>query len=104
MNFAEWNSLPENERKQKCQYLDPYDDQDLFEGVENAFCEAYGEQTGVNSVNCGLGPFLGPYNSIVVDVTKGQAETNLPEIFLGFPVITLDGLANNPQTENTVKS
>jgi hypothetical protein len=88
MNFTEWSALPENERKQKCQYLDPYDDQDLFKGVENAFREAYGEQPGVNGVHCGLGPFIGPYNCIVVDMTEGQSEPNLPEVFLGFPVIT----------------
>jgi len=88
MNFTEWSSLPENEQIQKCQYLDPYEDQDLFEGVENAFRKAYGEQPGVNSVHCGLGPFLGPYNSIVVDTTGGQSGTNLPEVFLGFPVMT----------------
>ncbi len=88
MNFAEWSSLPENEQKQKCQYLDPYDDKDLFKSVENEFGKAYGEQPGVNSVHCGLGPFLGPYNCIVVDITEEQSETNLPEVFLGFPVIT----------------
>jgi len=88
MNFTEWSSLPENEQKQKCQYLDPYDDKVLFEGVENAFWETYGEQHSVNSVHCGLGPFLGPYNCIVVGITEEQSDANLPEVFLGFPVIT----------------
>ena len=87
MNFAKWRALPEDERKEKCQHLDPYDDQDLFKGIEKAFMEAYGEQPGINGVQCGLGPFIGPYNCIVVEITEEQVSTNLPEVFLGFPVI-----------------
>ena len=86
MNFSQWTALSENEQRRKCQYLDPYDDRDLFKSVENAFWEAYGGK-GLTGVQCGLGPFIGPYNCLVVDVAEAQSETNLPEVFLGFPVI-----------------
>jgi len=72
MHFEIWKSLPEAERKQKCQHLDPYEDQDLFKGVGEAFLKGYGEQPGVHKVHCGLGPFLGPYNCIVVDIAQRQ--------------------------------
>jgi hypothetical protein len=87
MTFSEWKSLTESEQKEKCQYLDPYEEGDVFKGVENEFLKQYGEQAGVDNVHCGQGPFLGPQNSIVVDIKGDEARTNLPEVFLGFPVI-----------------
>lgn len=86
-SFTEWKSLPENEQERKCQYLDPYEEGAVFRGVEREFLKEYGEQPGIDNVHCGQGPFLGPYNSIVVDIKGGQARTDFPEVFLGFPVI-----------------
>ena len=87
MTFSEWKLLTEDEQKEKCQYLDPYEHGDLFAGVENEFLKEYGEQPGVDNVHCGQGPFLGPHNSIVVDMKGEEESTDFPEIFLGFPVI-----------------
>jgi hypothetical protein len=86
MDFSEWIGLPENEQREKCQFLDPWDNRDLFESIEHAFREAYGEKD-LSSVRCGLGPFIGPYNCIVAVVARRQSGISFPDAFLGFPVI-----------------
>jgi hypothetical protein len=87
MTFTEWMSLSENERQDKCQYLDSFEETDVFQGVANAFLKQYGDHPGMDRVDCGLGPFIGPYNSIVVSIKEDEGKTTWPEIFLGFPVI-----------------
>ena len=86
MDFSQWTRLSKDEQSRKCQYLDPYDNRDLFKSVEDAFWKSYGEK-GLNNVRCGLGPFIGPYNCVVVAVAGKQSQTCFPETFLGFPVI-----------------
>ena len=87
MDFSKWRALSEEEQRNKCQFLDPYEDRALFQAVENAFRDAY-EEEGLSRVRCDLGPFIGPYNCIMAEVRAGEPEPNLPEFFLGFPVIT----------------
>jgi hypothetical protein len=88
MDFSEWNNLTEKQQKERCQYLDPFDDHDLFKAVETAFWETYGRNEGIESVRCGLGPFIGPYNCIVAEISRKGSTKALPDLFLGFPVIS----------------
>ena len=88
MTFADWQLLSEAEQKKRCQYLDPYEDKEILLGVEDAFKQAYGHLPGVSEIHCGLGPFIGPYNSLFVTITDMTAEKHLPQVFLGFPVIS----------------
>jgi hypothetical protein len=66
MNFNDWKILTENEQATKCQDLNPYEEWDVFKGVEAEFIKQYGDQSGVGKIHCGLGPSMGPYNSILV--------------------------------------
>jgi len=87
MTFETWKNLPEAERKQKCQDLNPYEELDVFKAVESAFIAEFGNQPGIDKTHCGLGPCMGPFNSIVVHINRGQPRTKLPKYFLGFPVL-----------------
>lgn len=87
MNFSEWASLAAEEQEGKCQDLNPYKEWDVFKGVEGKFVEKFGDQPGIEKVHCGLGPCMGPYNSIVVYIKKGEKRTKFPKVFMGFPVL-----------------
>jgi hypothetical protein len=87
MTFKEWAALSEGDQKDRCQKLDPYDDKDVFQGVENSFKRDHGDQSDIGSIECGLGPFIGPYNSIVVKVTGRKREKGFPREYMGFPVL-----------------
>ncbi len=91
MDFSEWKALSDGEQKEKCQWLDPQVARDVFKGVENEFLEKYGDQPGVDSAHCGYGPFIGPMNCIVVNLSMGETGADLPEEFLGFPVMIEGG-------------
>ena len=86
MKFDEWKVKPESAREAECQQLNPYEDWDLFKSFEAEFQKEHGAQPGVASVYCGLGPGLGPYNTIVVEIKRGEKRTTLPRTFMGFPV------------------
>lgn len=96
MDFSEWNALSEEAQRKKCQFLDPYEDRNLFQAVEKAFWDTYREK-GLRCVRCDLGPFIGPYNCILVEVREGESVRDLPEVFLGFPVIT-EAMGEGEQT------
>lgn len=49
MDFSQWTRLSRDEQSRKCQYLDPYDNRDLFKSVQGAFWKSYGEK-GLNDV------------------------------------------------------
>ena len=87
MTITDWKLLSEYERAEKCQDLNPYEEWNLFKGVESEFISAFGNQSGIEKAHCGTGPCMGPYNSIVVTIKRGQPRTNVPKQFLGFPVL-----------------
>ena len=87
MNITDWKLLEEGERKEKCKVLNPYEEWDLFKAVESDFISEFENQPGIEKANCGIDPSMGPYNSIVVTIKRGQARTKLPKQFLGFPVL-----------------
>ncbi len=87
MIFNTWRDLSEAEREKKCQDLNPYEEWDVFKAVESAFLEEFGDQPGIDKAHCGLGSCMGPFNSIVVHIKRGQPRTKLPKQFLGFPVL-----------------
>lgn len=86
MKFAEWKHKAEDEQREECQQLSPYEEWDIFKGVEIEFRNQFGAQPGIDSVFCGLCGGLGPYNCILVKIKRGQKRALLPDTFLGFPV------------------
>jgi len=86
MKIEEWKSIPETEQEAQCQQLNPYEEWDLFKSIESEFQDAFGTQPGIASVFCGQGSGAGPYNTIVVEIKRGEKNTSLPSNFMGFPV------------------
>jgi hypothetical protein len=87
MNYTDWANLADSDQTNKCQELNPYEEWDVFKGVEAEFKKHYRGQSGIGEVFCGLGSSLGPVNCITVHIIKGQKKTGLPKTFMGFPVV-----------------
>jgi len=87
MTFQVWESLSETERENRCQDLNPYEEWDVFKAIEAAFLAEWGKHPAVEKTHCGFGPCMGPYNSIVVTIRRGQPRIKLPKLFLGFPIL-----------------
>ena len=87
MKFKVWSRLSDDEQRQRCQSLNPYEDWPLFKSIEEAFVKEFGEQPGVAKVFCGFGSGLGPINAITVSIKKGAQRSQLPKYFMGFPVV-----------------
>ena len=87
MDFEVWSRLSDDEQRQQCQSLNPYEDWPLFKSIEEAFVKEFGELPGVEKVFCGVGSGLGPLNAITVSINKGAQRIKLPKYFMGFPVV-----------------
>lgn len=87
MTLTQWEALSEAEMDRKCQDLNPYEEWDVFKAVELAFLNAFKYEKGIESAHCGLGPCMGPFNSILVTIRRGEKRTKLPKKFMGFPVL-----------------
>jgi len=76
-----WLKLPQEEQEKLCQSLTPYKENEweIFKTVEKEFIREFGDQPGIGNVRCSLGPMLGPYNCINVDIVPGQKKQNYPK-------------------------
>ena len=86
MTFEKWQMLSEEEMDSRCQDLNPYEEWDVFKAIESVFLDTFKEQKGIEKAHCGLGSGMGPFNSIVVTIKKGEKRTQLPKKFMGFPI------------------
>ena len=85
MTYLEFAALPDRLRGKAFQSLNPYDHPPLFAAVRRAFLEAHPNCARPHEVVVGLGPGLGPYNSVGVRVAPGQ-KLRVPRSFMGIPV------------------
>jgi hypothetical protein len=84
MNLNQWKALPSEEQERLVDSLDvsPYTHMSLLQEVEAEFVLQFGSQPPVGSVRCSLGPGLGPYNAITVEIIPGKGRSKLPKRFL----------------------
>ncbi|MFD2159195.1 hypothetical protein ACFSW8_09825 [Rubritalea tangerina] len=95
MTFEKWQRLSVKEMNSRCQDLNPYEEWSVFKAIELEFWSRFKEQKGIKKVHCGLGSGMGPFNSIVVTIEKGEKRTQLPKKFMSFPKILGRGCPNS---------
>lgn len=88
MNLKEYLKLSEQEKIKRCQNLSMYNSDELliFQSVEKLFIKKYGNHEGIEKVECGMAPMLGPYNCLKIFIPRGKKRVVFPKYFEGFPI------------------